>query len=228
MTRPFWVDRGLSLEEIGAVLTTGRMIATVSGAVLGGYLTTRWGMRTALWSLGLLQAVSNLGYWAAAAVHAVKGPDDRGGAVREFLGRDGYGGVRGVPHVGVRTTIRRDAVRTALGTAGAHPRRGRARSRDRSPSASATPPSSSSRSCWPCRASRCCRSCRGRRRRRTRSARPLTEPAADRGLHQPLAVPGHQHGPGRRESRPRAADDRTARRGRSPARAPAVPRVTPR
>ena len=30
MTRPFWVDRGLSLEEIGAVLTTGRMIATVS------------------------------------------------------------------------------------------------------------------------------------------------------------------------------------------------------
>ena len=67
MTRPFWVDRGFSLEEIGAVLTTGRMIATVSGAVLGGYLTSRWGMRTALWSLGLLQAVSNLGYWLAAA-----------------------------------------------------------------------------------------------------------------------------------------------------------------
>jgi PAT family beta-lactamase induction signal transducer AmpG len=41
MTRPFWVDRGFSLEEIGAVLTTGRMVATVSGAVLGGYLTTR-------------------------------------------------------------------------------------------------------------------------------------------------------------------------------------------
>ena len=72
MTRPFWVDRGLSLEEIGAVLTTGRMLATVSGAVLGGYLTTRWGMRTALWSLGLLQAVSNLGYWAAAALPASK------------------------------------------------------------------------------------------------------------------------------------------------------------
>ena len=73
MTRPFWVDRGLSLEEIGAVLTTGRMIATVSGAVLGGWLTTRWGMRTALWSLGLLQAVSNLGYWAAAALPSSKG-----------------------------------------------------------------------------------------------------------------------------------------------------------
>ena len=73
MTRPFWVDRGFTLEEIGVVLTTGRMVATVSGAVLGGYLTTRWGMRTALWSLGALQAVSNLGYWVAAAVTPSKG-----------------------------------------------------------------------------------------------------------------------------------------------------------
>ena len=68
MTRPFWVDRGFSLQEIGALLTTGRMVATVAGAVLGGILTTRLGIFTALWSLGLLQAVSNLGYWAAAAV----------------------------------------------------------------------------------------------------------------------------------------------------------------
>jgi MFS transporter, PAT family, beta-lactamase induction signal transducer AmpG len=73
MTRPFWVDRGFTLEEIGVVLTTGRMVATVSGAVLGGYLTTRWGMRKALWSLGALQAVSNLGYWVAAAVTPSKG-----------------------------------------------------------------------------------------------------------------------------------------------------------
>lgn len=73
MTRPFWVDRGLSLEEIGAVLTTGRMIATVSGAVLGGILTTRWGIVPALWSLGLVQAVSNLGYWAAASLPPSKG-----------------------------------------------------------------------------------------------------------------------------------------------------------
>lgn len=67
MTRPFWVDRGFTLEEIGAVLTTGRMVATVTGAVLGGWLTTRWGLFTALWSLGALQAVSNLGYWLAAS-----------------------------------------------------------------------------------------------------------------------------------------------------------------
>jgi PAT family beta-lactamase induction signal transducer AmpG len=67
MTRPFWVDRGFTLEEIGAVLTTGRIVATVSGAVLGGVLTTRWGIFRALWVLGLVQALSSLGYAAAAA-----------------------------------------------------------------------------------------------------------------------------------------------------------------
>ena len=69
MTRPFWVDRGFSLEEIGAVLTTGRMIATVTGAVLGGFLTTRWGIRTSLWRMGMLLATATLGYWWAAPRH---------------------------------------------------------------------------------------------------------------------------------------------------------------
>lgn len=66
MTRAFWVDRGISLEEIGGVLTPGRLIVTLVGAVLGGLLTSRWGIFTALWSLGALQAASNLGYWWAA------------------------------------------------------------------------------------------------------------------------------------------------------------------
>ncbi len=66
MTRPFWVDRGLSLTEIGAVLTPGRIIATVAGAALGGVLTSRWGIFRGLWVLGLVQAFSSLGYWAAA------------------------------------------------------------------------------------------------------------------------------------------------------------------
>ena len=66
MTRPFWVDRGFSLTEIGAVLTTGRIIATIAGAALGGVLTSRWGIFRGLWVLGLVQAFSSLGYWAAA------------------------------------------------------------------------------------------------------------------------------------------------------------------
>jgi PAT family beta-lactamase induction signal transducer AmpG len=72
MTRPFWVDRDFTLEEIGAVLTTGRIIATLMGAVIGGVLTTRWGIFTALWTLGLVQALSSLGYAGAASVGASK------------------------------------------------------------------------------------------------------------------------------------------------------------
>ena len=72
MTRPFWVDRGFSLEEIGAILTPGRIVATVSGAVLGGLLTTRIGIFRGLWSLGIVQALSSLGYAAVAAVPVSK------------------------------------------------------------------------------------------------------------------------------------------------------------
>ncbi|HJP57717.1 MAG TPA: MFS transporter [Gemmatimonadales bacterium] len=70
MMRPFWVDRGLSLEEIGGALTLARTLATVGGAVIGGVLTTRWGIRRALWALGAVQACSALGYWAAATFFA--------------------------------------------------------------------------------------------------------------------------------------------------------------
>jgi MFS transporter, PAT family, beta-lactamase induction signal transducer AmpG len=67
MMRPFWVDRGLSLEDIGATVATGRLIATIAGAAAGGVFTTRFGVFTGLWVLGLIQAFSALVYWATAA-----------------------------------------------------------------------------------------------------------------------------------------------------------------
>jgi PAT family beta-lactamase induction signal transducer AmpG len=67
MMRPFWVDRGLSLEAIGAVVASGRLIATMVGAAAGGVFTTRYGIFTGLWVLGLIQAFSALVYWATAA-----------------------------------------------------------------------------------------------------------------------------------------------------------------
>jgi PAT family beta-lactamase induction signal transducer AmpG len=67
MMRPFWVDRGLSLEAIGAVVASGRLIATIAGAAAGGLFTTRFGIFTGLWVLGLIQAFSALVYWATAA-----------------------------------------------------------------------------------------------------------------------------------------------------------------
>ena len=72
MTRPFWVDRGFTLEEIGGILTPGRIIATVGGAVLGGLVTTKLGIFRSLWSLGLVQALSSLGYAGVASVPASK------------------------------------------------------------------------------------------------------------------------------------------------------------
>lgn len=66
MIRPFWVDAGYSVEMIGFVQGTVGMLATIAGALLGGALTTRWGIFRALWILGLVQALSNLGYVVAA------------------------------------------------------------------------------------------------------------------------------------------------------------------
>ena len=72
MMRPFWVDRGLTLEEIGAVITSGRLIATIAGAATGGVFTTRYGIFTGLWALGLIQAFSGLVYWGTAASGSAK------------------------------------------------------------------------------------------------------------------------------------------------------------
>jgi MFS transporter, PAT family, beta-lactamase induction signal transducer AmpG len=72
MTRPFWVDRGFTLEEIGGILTPGRIVATVGGAVLGGLVTTKLGIFRGLWTLGLVQALSSLGYAGVASAPASK------------------------------------------------------------------------------------------------------------------------------------------------------------
>ena len=67
MTKPFWVARGLTLDQIAA-LTTGRLLATLAGAALGGVLATRIGIFRALWTMGLVQLLSSLGYALAAAL----------------------------------------------------------------------------------------------------------------------------------------------------------------
>jgi len=71
MTKPFWVASGFSLDQIAA-LTTGRLLATLAGAALGGVIATRVGIFHSLWSLGMVQLLSSLGYSAAAAAGAGK------------------------------------------------------------------------------------------------------------------------------------------------------------
>ncbi len=67
MTTPF-LDRGAGFteSEIGLLRSTFGMFAAITGALIGGMLTSRWGIFRALWILGLFQAISNLGYTYAA------------------------------------------------------------------------------------------------------------------------------------------------------------------
>jgi PAT family beta-lactamase induction signal transducer AmpG len=70
MVKPFWVDYGKNIwpnqEElmfqIGLFPTSFGIVLSVLGALLGGTFITRYGIFTGVWFLGLLQAVSNLGY----------------------------------------------------------------------------------------------------------------------------------------------------------------------
>jgi PAT family beta-lactamase induction signal transducer AmpG len=66
MIKPFWVDRGMTPEEIGMVSTVLGAGLTSLGAILGGLLTTRVGVFHALWSMGLAQAFPSLAYAAVA------------------------------------------------------------------------------------------------------------------------------------------------------------------
>lgn len=70
MVKPFWVDYGRGIWpvqddlvfQIGLVPTTFGIVLSVFGALVGGAFITRFGIFHAVWFLGLLQAVSNLGY----------------------------------------------------------------------------------------------------------------------------------------------------------------------
>lgn len=66
MTKPAWLDAGLSAEEVGAVTSTAGAACVVLGAVVGGEALTRWGLVRGGLALGAFQALTNLGYaWAA-------------------------------------------------------------------------------------------------------------------------------------------------------------------
>ena len=62
MVKPFWVDQGRSVFEIGLVPTTFGIVLSVAGSLAGGGFISRYGTFRGIWALGLLQAVSNLGY----------------------------------------------------------------------------------------------------------------------------------------------------------------------
>jgi PAT family beta-lactamase induction signal transducer AmpG len=70
MVKPFWVDYGKAIWpvrdelmfQIGLFPTTFGIVLSVLGALMGGAFISRYGVFRGIWFLGLLQAVSNLGY----------------------------------------------------------------------------------------------------------------------------------------------------------------------
>jgi MFS family permease len=66
MIRPWMVDRGMSMTEIGFVLGTMGFVAALAGAMTGGALIHRLGRRTALVAFGFAQAASLTAFWACA------------------------------------------------------------------------------------------------------------------------------------------------------------------
>lgn len=58
---------GFAQAEVGIANKSIGLLMTIAGATLGGLLMLRLRLRTALLAFGVLQLVSNLGYWALAA-----------------------------------------------------------------------------------------------------------------------------------------------------------------
>jgi PAT family beta-lactamase induction signal transducer AmpG len=67
MLTPFWIDRGLTREELALVSTTLGAVAVVAGGGVGGLYVSRRGIGRALIVLGVFALLSNLVYAAAAA-----------------------------------------------------------------------------------------------------------------------------------------------------------------
>jgi MFS family permease len=62
MTRPFLVDRGLTLAQIGWLLGTVGFGASLAGALVGGWLTSRLGYYRCVLSFGVGQAIAIAGF----------------------------------------------------------------------------------------------------------------------------------------------------------------------
>jgi len=86
MVYPFWVDRGFERAEIGLFAGTLGTILTIAGALVGGMITTRVGLKKALFYLGLLQAFSNLGYTVSALPNLPKETVYLASVIESFTG----------------------------------------------------------------------------------------------------------------------------------------------
>ena len=125
LTRPFLVDMGYGADERGLALATISIAGFVAGSLVGGWATTLAGLGRSLWVFGVLQLVSNLGYYALAVLD---GPSHRRctqpPGSRARIGH-GQRCVLGAAAPADREAVLGDAVCAALQPVRAAPRGGR-------------------------------------------------------------------------------------------------------
>jgi PAT family beta-lactamase induction signal transducer AmpG len=66
LTTPFMMDLGFTKTDIGAVLKGVGMISTIGGALMGGALLSKWGIKKSLWIFGIIQALSGFSFFMLA------------------------------------------------------------------------------------------------------------------------------------------------------------------
>ncbi|MBE9228755.1 AmpG family muropeptide MFS transporter [Phormidium sp. LEGE 05292] len=66
LSTPFLIKTGFAQKEIGAIRGGMGLIATIVGTLTGGAILSKIGINRSLWIFGLLQALSNIGYFALA------------------------------------------------------------------------------------------------------------------------------------------------------------------
>ena len=67
MSTPLYISLGFSLPEIAAVSKVFGFFSIVAGSLLGGVVTSRWGIRRSLIICGILQSIGNLFFVLQAA-----------------------------------------------------------------------------------------------------------------------------------------------------------------
>jgi PAT family beta-lactamase induction signal transducer AmpG len=68
MSTPFLLQKGFTQTDLGVIQGGMGLIATIVGALAGGAILSKIGINRSLWVFGVLQAVSNLTYFALAQI----------------------------------------------------------------------------------------------------------------------------------------------------------------
>jgi PAT family beta-lactamase induction signal transducer AmpG len=68
LTTPFMLELGFSKTDVGAVLKSFGLVATIVGALVGGSLMTKMGIKKALWIFGIIQGISGASFMFLAHV----------------------------------------------------------------------------------------------------------------------------------------------------------------